>query len=325
MKRTLFLIVLSGWVLSACVGLNVALLPSSKPLEEKVLEGDGKAKILLVDLDGTISFKEESDPLKLAVRPSKVAFFREALRKAEGDPDLAGVIVKINSPGGTVTASDTIYHEILKFKEKKRVPVVAYILEVGASGGYYVASAADRIVASPTAVTGSIGVIAVRLNLEGLLSKVGVSGETYKSGAMKDFWSPLRPSTEEERGMIQKMISRLYGRFFEVVYASRQKMLTEAELKTLADGRIFTAGEALDAKLIDEVAYLDSAIESMKAARNLDRARVVTYVRPRTYKSNIYSEYPELPLGPQTINLISLNAEELSLFSGLRFMYLWAP
>ncbi len=322
MKKALFLFALIGWVLSGCVGMNVALLPSPKPLEEKVLEGGGKAKILLLDLDGTISFKEESDPLKLAHKPSKVAFFREALRKAEGDPEVAAVVVKINSPGGTVTASDTIYHEILRFKEKTGVPVTAYILEVGASGGYYVASAADRIVASPTAVTGSIGVIAMRLNLEGLLSKVGVSGETYKSGPMKDFWSPLRPSTEEEKAMIQKMIGRLYGRFFEVVYASRNKMLTEAELKTLADGRIFTAGEALDAKLIDEVAYLDSAIESIKKARKLDRARVVTYVRPRTYKSNIYSE---MPLGPPTINLISVNAEELSLFSGLQFMYLWAP
>jgi len=325
MKKTVLLFMFSGYVLSGCVGMNVSLFPSIRPLEERVLEGEGKPKILLLDLDGVISFREESDALKLVSRPSKVAFFREALRKAEADPNIAGVIVKINSPGGTVSASDAIYHEILTFKQKKKVPVHAYILEVGASGGYYVAAASDRIVASPTAVTGSIGVIAMRLNLEGLLSKVGVSGETYKSGPKKDFWSPLRPSTEEEKRMIQEIIGRLHARFVDVVYASRQKILNRAEVNRIADGRILTAGEALEAKLIDEVGYLDEAVESLKAARNLERARVITYVRPRTYKSNIYSGTSEMPLVPQPISLININAEELSLLSGLRFMYLWNP
>ncbi len=321
MKKTVLLAALWAWVLGGCV----PLLTSVKPLEEKVLEGAGKPKILLVDLDGVISFKEESDGLKLVKQPSKVAFFREALLKAEADPDVAGVIVRINSPGGTVAASDAIYHEILRFKQKKRVPVYAHILEVGASGGYYVAAASDRILASPTAVTGSIGVIALRLNLEGLLSKVGVSGETYKSGPKKDFWSPFRPATEEEKKMIGGIVERLYGRFLEVVYAGRQKVLTREDLKPLADGRIFTAPEALEARLIDGVAYLEESVESLKAAQNLDRARVVAYVRPRTYKGSIYSQYPEMPIGSPSINLISINAEELPLLSGLRFMYLWNP
>lgn len=324
MKRTILLIALSFWI-SGCIGMNISLLPATRALDEKVLEGEGKPKILLLDLDGFISFTEESDALKLAPRPSKVAFFREALRKAEGDPEVAAVIVKINSPGGTVTASDAIYHEIMTFKQRKRVPVHAYILETGASGGYYVAAAADRIVASPTSITGSIGVIAMRLNIEGLLSKVGVSGETYKSGPKKDFWSPLRPITEEEKQMIGAIIGGHYARFIDVVYASRRKVLTLGEVRTLADGRILTGGEALEAKLVDEVAYLDEAIESLKAARRLERAKVVTYVRPRTYKSNIYSGSSEAPLPPLSVSLININAEELPLLSGLRFMYLWNP
>jgi len=325
MKRTVLLPALSAWILSGCIGMNVSLLPSNKALEERVLEGEGKPKILLLDLDGVISFHEESDALKLASRPSKVAFFREALRKAEADPQIAWLMVKINSPGGTVSASDALHHEVLTFKQRKKVPVHAYIVEVGTSGGYYVASASDRIVASPTAVTGSIGVIAMRLNLEGLLSKVGVSGETYKSGAMKDFWSPFRPSTEEERRMIQEVVGSHYARFLDVVYASRRKVLTPEEVKTLADGRILTGDEAVQAKLIDEVAYLDEAIESLKGARKLERARVVTYVRPRTYKSTIYSGSPATPLVPYPMSLININAEELSWLSGLRFMYLWNP
>jgi protease-4 len=326
MKRNVLLFVFSLLIFSGCTGLNVSLLPPLKPLEEQVLEGKGEPKILLLDLDGVISFEEEVDELKLTTMPSKVAFFREALRKAEEDPRIAGVIVRINSPGGTVTASDTIYHEIMSFRKKKKIPVNAYIMELGTSGGYYVASASDRIIASPTAVTGSIGVIAMRFNMEGLFSKIGVSEETYKSGPKKDFWSPFRPSTAEEQKMLQDMIDKLYARFVGVVYANRQKLLTEQEVKALADGRILTAGEAFETRLIDQVSYLDEAIDSMKKALNIEQARVITYLRPKTFKSNIYSKDPEMPLRrPLVINLISIKGEELSLFKGMQFMYLWRP
>jgi protease-4 len=123
--------------------------------------------------------------------------------------------------------------------------------------------------------------------------------------------------------MLQDVIERLFARFVGVVSANRQKVLSGPEVTTLADGRILTADEALEAKLIDQVAYLDEAIEVMKTELAIDRARVITYARPSDYKSNIYSDMP-LP-GPQTINLISIHAEELSLSSGVRFMYLWNP
>ncbi|MCL5024172.1 MAG: signal peptide peptidase SppA [Nitrospirae bacterium] len=326
MKRRVFLFVLLLLILSGCTGVNLSLLPEIKPLEEKVLEGEGKAKILLIDLDGTISFRGETDRLKLRTKPSKVAFFREALLKAEADSDVAGVVLRINSPGGTVAASDTIYHEIMRFKDKKKIPVHAFIMELGASGGYYVASAADRIVASPAAVTGSIGVIAMKFNVEGLLAKIGVSEETYKSGPKKDFWSPFRPTTAAEKKMFQDIIDTLYARFLAVVSANRGKLLTEQELRPLADGRVLTAKEALEAKLIDRVAYLDEVVEAMKENLSLSQAKVITYIRPSTFTSNIYSEYPEpSPHGPQVINLISIHAEDLSLFSGVQFMYLWDP
>lgn len=322
MKRNA-LLVLFLWILSGCTLANVSLVHKTEPLEEKLLEGTGQSKILLVDLDGVITFKEEKGYLNLSTSPSKVAFFREALRKAAEDPDVAGLIVRINSPGGSVAASDTIYHEIMNFKQKRKIPVVAYITELCASGGYYVASASDRIIASPAAVTGSIGVIAMKINLEGLFSKIGVSGETFKSGPKKDFWSPFRASTPEEKKMLQDLINRFYERFIAVVYANRQKLLTEAEVKALADGRILAAGEALEKKLIDRVAYLDETIEMMKKELDINQARVIIYARPETYKSNIYSEMPRQ--APQVINLISINAEDLALFSGVKFMYLWNP
>jgi protease-4 len=325
MKNALFFGLLLV-VISGCTGLNVSLLPKTEPLEEKVLEGEGRTKVLLLDLDGVISFKDEREGLLLRKGPSKVAFFREALLKAETDSEIAGVIVRINSPGGGVAASDTIYHEIMSFRQKRKIPVYAFIMELAASGGYYVASAADRIIASPAAVTGSIGVIAIKFNLEGLLSKVGVSDETYKSGPKKDFWTPFRPSTAEEKEMLQGIIDGLYARFLRVVSLNRQKVLTEEEVKTLADGRIMTADAALAAKLVDQVAYLDETVETMKKELHAENARVVAYVRPRTFTSNIYSGYPEMSLqGPQVINLISINAEDLAFFSGVQFMYLWNP
>jgi protease IV len=323
MKRGALLFVFFLLALSGCALVNVSLLPETEQLEETTLEGAGKPKILLVDLDGVISFKPETECLKLRSKPSKVAFFAEALRKAEADSDIAGVIIRINSPGGSVAASDTIYHEITNFRQKRRIPVYAYITELCASGGYYVASASDRIIAGPAAITGSIGVIAMKFNIEGLLSKIGVSDETYKSGPKKDFWSPFRPSTPEEQKMLQNIIDRLYTRFVEVVYTNRQKLLTEQEVKILSDGRILTADEALESRLIDRVAYLDETINSMKKELGIERARVITYSRPGTFKSNIYSEMP-LP-APQIINLISFNAEEFALFSGVQFMYLWNP
>jgi protease-4 len=326
MIRSAFLFGLCLVALSGCTGLNVSLLPRTEPLEEKVLEGEGRSKVLLIDLDGVISFKDESEGLLLRKGPSKVAFFREALLKAAADPDIAGVIIRINSPGGSVAASDTIYHEIMSFRQKKKTPVYAHIMELGASGGYYVASAADRITASPTAITGSIGVIAIKFNMEGLFSKIGVSDETYKSGPKKDFWTPFRPSTTEEQKMLQEIIDKLYARFLGVVYLGRQQVLTGEEVKVLADGRILTAGDALEAGLIDQMSYLDETIDTMKKALNIGNATVVTYVRPKTFTSNIYSGYPEMPLqGPQVINLISINAEDLALFSGVQFMYLWNP
>jgi protease-4 len=315
-----FVLVLSVLVLFGCAGMNVSLLPETKPLEEQVLEGTGKPKILLIDLDGLISFKEER--VSLMIRgPSKVAFFREALLKAQKDSDVSGVIVRINSPGGSVAASDAIYHEIMSFRQKRNIPVYAFIMELGASGGYYIASAADRIIASPTAVTGSIGVIAMKINIDGLLSKIGVSDETYKSGPKKDFWLPFRPSTPEEKKMLQDIIDKLYDRFINVVFENRQKLLTMQEVKTLADGRILTAGDALEAKLIDKVAYLDETVDDIKRALNIEHAKVITYIRPKTFKSNIYSEMP-LQV-PNVINLISINAEEISFLSGVHFMYLW--
>lgn len=317
---TVHLIALT-FFMSGCVHVDVPLLQAPGELRERTIEGEGRSKLLLMDITGFISEKGRSGGLK--ERPSMVAEVKEALQKAEKDEDVAGIILRINSPGGTVAASDLINHELLAFKARRKVPVYACITGIGASGGYYIAAAADEISAHPTAITGSIGVLVMRFNVEGLMTKIGVQEKTVKSGAMKDFLSPFRPATPEEEKVIKNIIDSLYQRFVTVVLARPGSSLTRAELEKLADGRIFTAEEAAAAHLIDRVGYLDETIALMKKKLNLKEAKVVAYYRPGSYRGTIYSGAATET--PQTFSLININADGLELMSSTEFLYLWEP
>ena len=252
-----------------------------------------------------------------------VARIKEELQKAEKDEYVKGIVVKINSPGGTVTATDTIYHELMEFKRRTSTRIVACVTGLAVSGGYYVASAADEIIAHPTSVTGNIGVIALKFNVDQLLSKVGIQEETVKSADKKDIWSPFRPSTPEEKKIIQSVIDTFHARFVGVVHAGRKALLSKEEVDKLADGRIFTAEQALAAKLVDKIGYLDDAVKEVKGSLNLTEAKVVTYLRPGSYKGSIYSGLPQR--SDTDINLIAVNGDFLSLIPEVQFMYLWIP
>ena len=280
-------------LVSGCAFVNVPLIPPPSPLEEQVLEGDGDRKILLLDISGVISEQEKSGGLMGRPSPSMVSTVREALQKAEKDRSMAGVILRIDSPGGTVTASDIIHHDISEFKKRTRLPVYACIMSTGTSGGYYVASAADMISAHPTAITGSIGVIMMKFNLEGLMGKIGVEEQTVKSGDKKDIMSPFRKATPDEVKLGQEIIDLLYGRFLDVVMARPGNSLTRDDLKKVADGRILTAGQALEARLIDRIGYLDDVITDLRKGVGDDKVKVVTYYRPGNYKGSIYAEAGE--------------------------------
>lgn len=308
-------------IATGCAFITIPLFAPMQPFEEKVLEGEGKAKILLVDISGIIAEKERSRGFR--EKTSLVARIKEELQKAEGDSAVVGVILRIDSPGGTVTATDTIYHELMQFKKRAGTRITACVTGLATSGGYYVASAADEIVAHPTAITGGIGVIAVKFNIEGFLSKLGIQEETIKSADKKDLWSPLRQSTAEERAIIQGIVDKLHERFVGVVLARRKPFLSREEVEKLADGRIFTADQALEAKIVDRVGYLDDAVQEMKGSLKLKEAKVITYYRPGSYTGTIYSGFP-VP-SDKEINLIFINGDGLSLPSGVQFMYLWSP
>ncbi len=320
-SRLLSILILFPLFLNGCTMFNVDIIPSVKPLKEKVIEGEGAKKLLLVDITGFISEKDPDGVNLMREKPSIVSLMKEILGKAEKDEDIAGVILRINSPGGTVAASDIIYHEIKRFESRKKVPVYACITGMGTSGAYYIATASDLIIAHPAAITGSIGVIVLSFNVEGLLGKVGITETSIKSGPKKDIMSPFRASTPEEQKIMQTIIDSFAARFRGVVLARRNNRLGEKELEKLADGRIYTADQALASGLIDRVEYLDNAIGEMKKTLGITEAKVVSYYRPGGYKGSIYSA--AAPGAASEVNLININADGLEMFSSPQFLYLW--
>jgi protease-4 len=305
-------------LLSGCI-YNISLLPQAGPLEEKVVEGSGDDKVLLLDVSGVIS---EEKPDGLLDRPDMVARIKEELKKAEADKGVKAVVLRINSPGGTVTASDIIYHEIRRFKERTGRKVVASIVDVGASGGYYIAMAADRVLAHPTAVTGSIGVIMLHVNLQGLMEKVGVGAEAIKSGENKDLGIPTKPLSPEDREIFQKMIDNMYARFLEVVQQGRQGLAAD-RIRTLADGRIYTATEAKEVGLVDQIGYLDQAIDLAKSEAGIKEAKVILYSRAGQQVNNIYSEAIRKEVNP--LSTWGIDPKRLLQGGSAKFLYLWMP
>ena len=284
-------------LIAGCSVISVDLSPRIRPLTEETVEGKHGPKILLMDVSGLLSDEGTQPILNLGTPPARVPMLvriREELKKAEEDRQVRALIVRINSPGGTVTASDIMYREISSFKERTRLPVVAVMMDVAASGGYYVALAADTIVAHPTTVTGSIGTIMISLNAEGLMQKIGVAATAIKSAEHKDMGSPFRPLTAEERAIFQAVIDDMQRQFVAKVVSNRK--LSPETAQTLADGRIYTAEQALAHKLIDSIGYMSDAVTLAKKAAAVEDARVIVYHRPRQYRATYYARSEDAPV-----------------------------
>ena len=279
-------------------------------------------KILLLDVDGIIMNADISS--LLIDKESTVAAVKERLIKAEKDEQIRAVVLRLNSPGGGETASDIIYHELMEFRQKTERPIVACIMDVGASGAYYIAMGADKVIAHPTAVTGSIGVMMRYLTFDGLMSKFGVSDVTFKSGEHKDMGSLFRPVTDSEKAIFQSTVDDMYARFVRVIDTGRPGLKPD-EIRRLADGRIYTATQAKANGLVDEVGYLKDAIAAAKGLAGIPDASVVTYKRSLSYKNNIYSQGGGSPQARGDVNLVNVDMGRLVSSNQPMFMYLWAP
>lgn len=243
----------------------------------KTLYGSGKDEIAVINLTGEILDAAPSGPFdaiseNTVITPRKVLLALEDIKKS---PQVKAVILKINSPGGSVTASDEIYETIKRFGNETKIPVFASMSEVAASGGYYISLASNTIMANPTTLTGSIGVIAHTYNLKELADKYGIKEVTVASGTNKNFLSPLKETSEEEKAILKSIIDEAYQQFLTRVRESRK--IDESTLVTYADGRPLSGLQAEQLKLIDKTGSFHDAVEAVRTQINAPDAKVVEY------------------------------------------------
>lgn len=286
---------------------------TAKSWEEEVIAGSGSQRIVLIPVEGTIS--ESSGGLW-----SDGFVFEDVLsqlQQAMEDDSVRAVVLRINSPGGEVVASDEIYRKI-KELQKQGKPVVASMGGTAASGGYYIAAAADRIVANPNTLTGSIGVIFTLPNYEGLADLLGYKETVIQSGAMKDMGNPLRELRPEEKEVFQSLVDETYQRFVDLV--ADERGLPREKVLSIADGRIYSGQQALELGLVDALGTLDDAFEAAKELAGLDEALFIRYVYPAMGWLDLTSGF----FGRAPAAGVS-ELSKLLPVSGPRLMYLYRP
>ena len=321
---------LSGLLLAAllpilcggCIVIPLTDLMTGTDYSEQVIEkGEGffAGKIAVIELNGVLS--SEAGGLFFTRSDNSVSALKAQLDLAAEDSNVKGVLLKISSPGGEVTACDNLYHELNRYRASTGRPVVAYIDTMGASGGLYAAMGADTVISHPTAIVGSIGVIMQSLDLSRAIAAFGVEIDPIKSGKMKDINTPWRSMTKAERLVLQKLVDDMYQRFVTVVDSGRKK-LDRAKILELADGRVFSGIEAARVGLVDRTGYIEDAVDelSSRIGDSPGKLTLIRYTRAATSGANIYTRGNTPPAGE---NSITLRFDGLHSTPGL--YYLWRP
>lgn len=272
---------------------------------EEVIQGTNpKEKIKVVDVDGVIQSNDAND------------FVVEELKKAKEDPQIKGVILNVNSPGGSVYASERIANEIKALKEAQK-PVYTVMREMAASGGYYISAPTDRIYASNETWTGSIGVIIQSYSLQGLFEKYGIKEQNITTGKMKDAGSQGRDMSKEEKEYFQGLVDSAFDRFVKIVSEGRN--LSEREVRKLADGRVYDGSQALANGLVDKIGDLDSAVGDMASENNLEDPMVIRNENVMGSFSSIFSKVTDLKKSESDLAIL----DKLMKKEGPRPMYLY--
>lgn len=311
--------------------LLITPVSGDQSLEEHVVDvgSTKRTKIAMIPVEGMLANTRAGTGGLLGAEENKVSLFKQQLDAAAADERVKAVVLRINSPGGTVTASDTMYELVKDFRARTGKPVVAVCQDVCASGGYYVALAADEVHATPTSIVGSIGVIFEVIDLTGLLDKIGVRVAPLQSGPLKDMGSPFNGLSEEERVVMQGIIDELYGRFTAVVTENR----TISDPAKAFDGRVFTGTQAREIGLVDILCQLPESLARTRQLIGVD-ATVVMYRRPYGYSGSLYASAE--PIGPRAKHSAGIEPmkalvaalpvlSELQTLSQPGFYYLWMP
>ncbi|HEX4124223.1 MAG TPA: signal peptide peptidase SppA [Tepidisphaeraceae bacterium] len=310
----------------------VTPVSNTNELDEEVVQpGNGlfQPKIAIIEVEGLLANAREGGFLKPT--ENKLSLFVQELNRAEEDPDVKAVVLRVNSPGGTVSCADAMYQMIVRFRKKTGKPVVASIQEIGASGAYYVSCGADKIVAQPTSLVGSIGVIFETMDFVGTMEKLGIRSHDIKSGSLKDMGSPFKNLEPREEAVMQSLVEEYFARFIGVVRDNRP--VTEKAADKLADyendnytgiysGRVFSGEDAVHLGLIDQTGLLSDAIKEAKVLAAVPNAKAVMYRRPYAYGGSIYAE-SNVPAPKADETHLELPGSDDLLPSG--FYYLWRP
>lgn len=279
-------IIIAAFLFIFSVGLNAVIgffssdfisnvtSTSEIQLKEKVLEdGDYSKRIALLSVDGVI--QDVGSGTFWSQVEYDHQFFLKQLETILIDPTVQAVVLSVNSPGGGAIESAEIHEKLVQIKKEKNIPIYVSMGSMAASGGYYIAAPGDKIYAHRETITGSIGVIMSSYNFSQLAKNFGVEFETIKSGEHKDMFSGTRPTTDEEKAMMQEMINDSYEVFVDIVEQGRG--MSEADVKAVADGRILGGSQAVNAGLVDELGGLDDAIASLRADYGLQNATLFEY------------------------------------------------
>ncbi len=335
--KMLFLCAAVTTIASGCsplrVSFDVGFAPPPGLAEREVMKDAGAGrnapKIVMIPVSGFIA--DARAPGFLGAGSNPVDELVRRLEIAENDPNVKAIILRVNTPGGTVTGSDIMYRELRAYADRTSAPIIATMGEIATSGGYYVSLSADRIIAEPTTVTGSIGVIMQTMNFSGGLAKLGIEARAVKSGPNKDMANPFEPIEEEQYDILQGMIDDFYVRFRGLV-EERRPEIDATDMNMATDGRVFTGDAALAIGLVDELGGIRSAFDAAKELSGLSVARLVAYTPPDIDPASPYGVTGETPRVSNEsrdtqINVVQLNlpASISALTNQPAFLYVWQP
>ncbi|MFO0845674.1 MAG: S49 family peptidase [Gemmataceae bacterium] len=341
MRWTLLLVGLAGIVAAGCANpmkvltanricgtvktdnhlvMEMGVTPDGGKVEATPL---GKAccdgpRVAILDVDGLLLNQDFTGPMSMGENP--VSLFREKLDGIAADPHVKAVVLRINTYGGAVTATDILWHDLREFKERTKLPVVACLLDVTAGGGYYLATAADVIVAHPTSITGGVGVILNLYNLREQMGQFNILPQEVKSGRLIDMGTGTKLLPDEVRKLLEKMATEYHDRFKEVVIAARPRV--DPKRETTFDGRVFTAREAMERGLVDRLGYIDDAACLAREMAHCPEAGLVLYRRANDPARSPYAVTPNTPLHA---TLLPLSVPGMDRSKLPTFLYLWQP
>lgn len=302
--------------MDARVRTEMAPLIDIGPLQEVALTAcDAGCKVAVIDIDGVLTNLNHVGPFSVGENP--VAVFKEKLDASAADPAVKAVVLRINTPGGGVAATDLMWHELQRFRQATGKPVVACLLDLGTGGGYYLATGCDGVLAIPSSVVGGIGVILNLYFAKTGMAMINVFDDSVRAGDKIDMGSSVRKVDEEEKKLFEAMAKGYHDRFKQVVLQARKAVKPD-----VFDGRVMTGPQAVEAGLVDGVGYLDDAIAGAAKLANVAKVQAVMYRRPGDAARTVYASTPNRPIHTQVLPMSVPGPDRSKL---PLFLYMWQP